>query len=100
MRSRKFDVLCFNDERDTLEMEGTVFAPTAADAVIEFSRMKGLGRPRLPLRVESPEVSIESIVQIWSCSISVIGLNVLIKERIRMGLGIDRSMNLQSKPIN
>ena len=100
MGLRKFDVLCFNDESDTLEMEGTVFAPTAADAVIEFFRMKGLGRPRLPLSVESPEVSLESIVQVWSVSISSTGLNILIKERIRMGLGIDRSMNLPSSLIN
>ena len=95
MGSRKFDVLCFSDESDTREMEGTVFASTAADAVIEFFRMKGLGRPRLPLRVESPEVSLESIVQVWSVSILRMGWNVLIKERIRMGLGIDR-MNSQS----
>ena len=92
MGSRKFDVLCFNDESDTLEMEGTVFAPTAADAVIEFFRMKGLGRPRLALSVEFPEVSLESIVQVWSVSISSMGLNILIKERTRTGLGIDGSI--------
>jgi hypothetical protein len=88
MGSRKFDVLCFDDESNTLEMEGTVFAPTAAYAVVEFFRMKGLGRPRLPLRVECPEVSLESIVQVWSVSISSMGLNIFIKERIRMGLGL------------
>ena len=88
MGSRKFDVLCFNDESDTLEMEGTLFALTAADAVIEFFRMKGLGRPRLPLRVESPEVSLESIVLVWSVSILGMGLNILIKERTRMGLEV------------
>ena len=93
MGSRKFVVLCFNNESDTLEMEDTVFAPTATDAVIKFCRMNGLGRPRLPLRVESPEVNLESVVQVWSVSISSMGLNVLIKERTMMGLGIDRLMN-------
>jgi hypothetical protein len=88
MRSRKFDVLCFNNESDTLEIEGSLFAPTAADAVIEFFRIKGLGRPRLPLSVESPAVTLESIVQVWSVSILRKRLNVLIKERIRLGLEI------------
>jgi hypothetical protein len=88
MGSRKFDVLCFKDESGTLEMEDTVFAPTATDAVIKFCRMNGLGRPRLPLRVESPEVSLESVVQVWSASISSMGLNILIKERTMMGLEV------------
>jgi hypothetical protein len=77
-----------DNESDTQEVKGAVFAPTAADAVIESFRMKGLGRPRLPLRVECPEVSLESIVQAWSGSISSMGLNILVRERIRMGLEV------------
>lgn len=82
MLRRKFVVSCFGNESDTLEFEGAVLAPTAADAVIEFFRMEGLGRPSLPLRIEQPQIDADHVVKMWSLSAAGIGLRVWVKERI------------------
>lgn len=93
MLRRRFFVFCFEAESRTLELEDVVVAPTAADAVVEFFRMYGLGIPPLPLGVELPEISADSFVQVWSVSVPRIGLHVRIKERIWTGLEKDKAVS-------